>query len=100
MKEQLFRHLRGIPGSNRTARRQDDGTHQQIIADIEEKLRRGLDSDTLKAVKRVLPKHKHHFENLFEYKSDDEDDSDTDADSLEYGLDQPPAKRTGPFPSY
>ena len=34
------------------------------------------DPDTRKAVKRVLPKHKHHFENLFEYKSDDEDDED------------------------
>ena len=56
------------------------GTHQEIIADIEEKMRWGLDST--KAVKRVLPKHKHQFESLFEYKSDDEDDSDTDADSL------------------
>ena len=45
--------------------------------------------------KQPLPKHKHHFESLFEYKSDDEDDSGTDADSLEDGLDQPPAKRTG-----
>ena len=35
---------------------------------------RGL--DTSKAVKRVLPKHKHHFESLFEYKSDDEDAND------------------------
>ena len=32
------------------------GTHQEIIADIEEKMRWGLDSS--KAVKRVLPKHK------------------------------------------
>ena len=61
-------------------------------------MRRGLDS--CKAVKRVLPKHKHQFESLFEYKLDDEDDSDTDADSFEDGLDQSPAKRTGPFPSY
>ena len=45
-------------------------------------MRWGLDSS--KAVKRVLPKQKHQFESLFEYKSDDkEDDSDTDADSLE-----------------
>ena len=36
-------------------------------------MRRGLDSR--KAVKRVLPKHKRQFESLFEYKSDDEDDS-------------------------
>ena len=57
------------------------GTHQEIIADIEEKMRWGLDSS--KAVKKVLPKHKHQFESLIEYKSDDEDDSDTDADSLE-----------------
>ena len=41
-------------------------------------MRRGL--DTSKAVKRVLPKHKHHFESLFEYKSDDEDANDSDSD--------------------
>ena len=68
-----------------TVQLEDNGTNQEIIADIEEKMRRGLDSR--KAVKRVLPKHKHQFESLFEYKSDDEDDSDTDADSLEDGLD-------------
>ena len=61
-------------------------------------MRRGLDSR--KAVKRVLPKHKHRFESLFEYKSDDKDDSNTDAGSLEDGLDLSPAKHTGPFPSY
>ena len=60
-------------------------------------MRRGLDSR--KAVKRVLPKHKHHFESLFEYKSD-ADVNDSDSDSLEDVLDQPPAKRMGPFPSY
>ena len=42
------------------------GTHQEIIADIEEKMR--WDLDRSKAVKRVLPKHKHQFESLFEYK--------------------------------
>ena len=68
-----------------TVQLEDDDSHQEIIADIEEKMRRGLDSR--KAVKRVLPKHKHQFESLFEYKSDDEDDSGTDADSLEDGLD-------------
>ena len=58
------------------------GTHQEIIADIEEnQMRWGLDSS--KAVKKVLPKHKHQFEKLIEYKSDDEDDSDADAESLE-----------------
>ena len=56
------------------------GTHQEIIADIEEKMRWGLHSS--KAVKRVLSKHKHQFESLFKYKSGDEDDSDTDAGSL------------------
>ena len=61
-------------------------------------MRRG--HDTRKAVTRVLPKHKCHIESLLEYKSDDENDSDTDADSLKEGLDQPPAKRTGPFLSY
>ena len=77
---------------------EEDDTHQEIIANIEEKMRRGLDSR--KAVKRVLPKHKHHFESLFEYKSDDEDANDSDSDSLEDTLDQPPAKRMGPLPSY
>ena len=64
---------------------EDNGTNQEIIADIEKKMRRGLNSR--KTVKRVLPKHKHQFESLVEYKSDDADDSDTDADSLEDGLD-------------
>lgn len=82
-----------------TIQLEEDDTHQEIIADIEEKMRRGL--DTRKAVKRVLPKHKHHFESLFEYKSDDEDENDdTDSDGLEDDSDQPPAKRTGPFPTY
>ena len=49
-------------------------------------MRRGPDSR--KAEERVLPKHKHQFESLFEHMSDDEDDSDTDLDSLEDGLDQ------------
>ena len=35
-----------------TVQLEEDGTHQEIIADIEEKMRRGL--DTSKAVKRVL----------------------------------------------
>ena len=81
-----------------TVQLEDNGTHQEIITDIKEKMRQGLDSR--KAVKRVLPKHIHQFESLFEYKSDDGDDSDTDAESLEDGLDQPPAERTGPFLSY
>ena len=42
-----------------TVQLEDNGTHQEIIADIEEKMHRGLDSR--KAVKRVLPKHKHQF---------------------------------------
>ena len=54
-----------------TVQLEEDDTHQEIIADIEEKMRRGL--NIRKAVQRVLPKHKHPFENLFEYKSDDED---------------------------
>ena len=66
------------------------------MTDIEEKMRRCLDS--YKAVKRVLPKHKHQFESLFEYKSDDEDDSDIDVDSLEDGLDHcQPREEYGPI---
>ena len=57
--------------------------------------------DTRKAVKRVLHKHKHHLEGLFEYKSSDEDGYDLDADRVEDDLDQPlPAKRMGLFPIY
>ena len=59
-----------------TVQLEEDDT-QEIIADIEEKMRRGL--DTSKAVKRVLPNHKHHFESFFEYKSDDEDANDSDS---------------------
>ena len=38
-----------------TIQLEEDDTHQEITADIEENMRRGL--DTRKAVKRVLPKH-------------------------------------------
>ena len=42
-----------------TVQLEEDDTHQEIIADIEEKMRRGL--DTSKAVKRVLPKTQTSF---------------------------------------
>ena len=83
-----------------TTQLKEDDTHQEITADIGKKKKPHRGSDISKAVKRVLPRHKHQFESLFEYISDDEDNSDTDADSLEDGLDQPPAKGTGPFSSH
>ena len=76
---------------------EEDDTHQEIIANIEEKMRKDLDSR--KAVKRVLHKHKHHFESLFEYKSGDEDANDSDSNSLEDVLDHPHTKHMGPLPS-
>ena len=67
----------------------EDETHQDILADIDEKTERGMDA--YKAVRRVLPKHKHKFESLFEY------DADEDSEGVED--DQPPAKRIRPSES-
>ena len=71
----------------------EDETHQDILGDIEEKTERGMDA--YKAVKRVLPKHKHKFESLFEYDAD----ADEDSEGLEDSDDQPPAKRMRPSES-
>ena len=68
---------------------EEDETHQDILADIEEKTERGMDA--YKAVRRVLPEHKHKFESLFEY------DADEDSEGIED--DQPPAKRMRPSES-
>ena len=56
---------------------------------LKRKLREGMDA--YKAVRRVLPKHKHKFESLFEY------DADEDSEGVED--DQPPAKRMRPSES-
>ena len=53
---------------------QKDDTYQDIVSDIEEKVEGGM--DVRKAVKRVLPKHKHKFESLFEFDADAMEDSD------------------------
>ena len=57
---------------------QKDDTYQDIVSDIEEKVEGGM--DVRKAVKRVLPKHKHKFESLFEFDADalEEDNAESD----------------------
>ena len=62
------------------------------MLDIEDKMERG--TDALKAVKRVLPKHKQKFESLFQYKEDEDEDSE----NVEDPPDEPPMKRMRPFP--
>ena len=47
---------------------QKDTSYQDILSDIEENVEGGM--DVCKAVKRVLPKHKHKFESLFEFDLD------------------------------
>ena len=57
---------------------QKDQTYQDILSDIEEKVEEGM--DVRKAVKRVLPKHKHKFESLFEFDPDLVEDDNTESD--------------------
>ena len=84
--QKLFRHLRDILED--TVLLKENETHQDTLADIEEKTERGMDA--YKAVRRVLPKHKHKFESLFEYEADADEDSEGVED------DQQPAKRMRP----
>ena len=55
-----------------------DTTYQDILSDIEEKVEGGM--DVRKAVKRVLPKHKHKFESLFEFDLDVVEDDNQESD--------------------
>ena len=57
----------------------DDDTFQEIVTDIDEKMEKEWDLDI---AKRLLPKHKHKFESLFEYDPalDEESDSDDSND--------------------
>ena len=55
-----------------------DNTYQDIFSDIEEKVEGGM--DVRKAVKRVLPKHKHKFESLFEFDPDVMEDDNPESD--------------------
>ena len=48
------------------------------MSDIEEKVEEGM--DIRKAVKRVLPKHKHKFESLFEFDPDVVEDDNQESD--------------------
>ena len=57
---------------------QKDKTYQDILSDIEEKVEGGM--DVRKAVKRILPKHKHKFESLFEFDPDVVEDDNQESD--------------------
>ena len=57
---------------------QKDTTYQDILSDIEEKAEGGM--DVRKAVKRVLPKHKHKLESLFEFDPDVVEDNNQESD--------------------
>ncbi len=65
-----------------TVQLRDDDALQDIVADIDEKTEKGMDLN--KAVKKVLPKHKHKFESLFEFDPEEEDEEEEeDADNEE-----------------
>ncbi len=57
-----------------TIQLRDDDAFQDIVADIDEKTEKGMDLN--KAMKRVLPKHKHQFESLFEFDPEEEDEEE------------------------
>ncbi len=64
-----------------TVQLRDDDAFQDIVADIDEKTEKGMDLN--KAVKRVLPKHKHKFESLFEFDPEEDEEDEEDADNEE-----------------
>ena len=72
--------------------KEDDCTQQDILLDIEDKTEKWVAA--FKAVKRVLPKHKQKFESLFQYKEEEDEDSER----MEDPPDEPPMKRMRPFP--
>ena len=73
---------------------QKDNTYQDIFSDIEEKVEGGM--DVRKAVKRVLPKHKHKFESLFEFDPDVMEDDNPESD----GHDSVDAELPSRMPGY
>ena len=73
---------------------QKDNTYQEIFSDIEEKVEGGM--DVRKAVKRVLPKHKHKFESLFEFDPDVMEDDNPESD----GHDSVDAELPSRMPGY
>ncbi len=65
-----------------TIQLRDDDAFQEIVTDIDEKTsEKGM--DLTKAVKRVLPKHKHKFESLFEYDPELEDEESNEGNEEE-----------------
>ena len=54
----------------------DDDTHQDIMAELEEKTDQGMNIG--KALKRSMAKHRSKFDGLFEYDEDEEEDEQED----------------------
>ena len=80
-----------ISGRNRASERGWNATWHLKLSDIEDKKKRGIYA--FKLVKRVLSKHKHKFESLFQYKRD----ADEDSESVEDSPDEPTMKCMRPL---
>ena len=59
----------------------DDDTHQELMAELEEKTAEGMDID--KAVKRIMGRYRPKFDILFDYDESDEDESENDDEETE-----------------
>ncbi len=59
---------------------QHDDTHQEIVADLQEKVDNG--TDVRKAVKRVLAKHQTKFDGLLQEHEDEDIEEDEESDGL------------------
>ena len=62
-------------------RLKDDDTHQELMAELEEKTDEGMDID--KALKRIMGKYRPKFDNLFDYDESDEVDWESDDEETE-----------------
>ena len=59
----------------------DDDTHQELMAELEEKTDEGMDFD--KALKRIMGRYRPKFDNLFDYDEPDEVESENDEEMEE-----------------
>ena len=59
----------------------DDDTHQELMAELEEKTDEGMDID--KASKRIIGRYQPKFDNLFNYAESDEDEAENDDEETE-----------------
>lgn len=57
----------------------DDDTHEEVMADIEEKIDKAVDTD--KAISRVIFKHQQKFDALFHQPEDEDEDSEGESSS-------------------